>query len=975
MSLLEQIVANHAPDARRTEKGYLARCPVPGHGKGRGDKNPSLSLNEGEDGRVLIKCHGTCATEDVLAAWGLHVRDLYPVPGRERTDTGWTSRTTFEQVVTRARRSASKDLGAQLGDPIAYDYREPGGTLSFRVLRFEDGQGEKTFRPVHEGPNGWRMGYPTGPRLFYRLNELPSDGTIFLVEGEKTADAGWSIGVPTTTTPGGSSGGKKADWSPLAGREVVVLPDADDPGRTYALDARARLEALGPPARVAIVDLPDAGAGDDLHDHVRHQLESGLSEADIRAHLLELVEGAKDRESQRGLEPLDSWGPYRITNGEIHFLRKTPDGPIAERLTNFVARITGDVLLDDGLEQERRIELRVTLHGREIDLTIRGSQFQSMSWVQDELGPAAIVSAGFSTRDRTREAIQVLSGRPKLRRQYACTGWMEVEGVGNAYMTATGALWTQGTLSEVETVLEGPASKVALPEPVGGAELKTSVRETLGLLELAPDRISLPLLAAVARAPLGEADMSVMLVGESGVFKTEMAALCQQFWGPELDSRNLPAAWVSTANALEAQAFLHKDSLLVIDEFTAGNSPKDLQRLYDKAERVLRGQGNRAGRTRLRSDTSLRQARRPRGLILSTGEGLPPGHSLLARIQVIEVRPGEIKQQRLTVQQRIAREGAHARVMASYVQYLAGDLGGLRERFRLRRLELREELAGTTAHLRTTDIVCQQLAAFEVFAAFLKSREAITPEEGQELCQRTRAALLEIAEEQADDVASEAPVTRFVSLINEALLSGEAHLAGYEGQEPRMDAPQAVGWRQVDSRLVASGSCIGFIGEDGIYLLPEASSKAASRAAPPSAPFAISKVKLGKALAAEGLLLTTERGRKKNTIRRMLNGKQTVVLHLPASLLAEGSTGSIGADSSPRNRSWRKSKDPMRDPKPGGHRIGSFKGSTGPDHVGPSEQESAGSGAEGTQWTRLERGDQSLTGHAHGLSASEELDR
>lgn len=47
--------------------GFLCRCPVPSHGKGRGDRSPSLSVSDGEDGRVLLHCFSGCDSRDVLA--------------------------------------------------------------------------------------------------------------------------------------------------------------------------------------------------------------------------------------------------------------------------------------------------------------------------------------------------------------------------------------------------------------------------------------------------------------------------------------------------------------------------------------------------------------------------------------------------------------------------------------------------------------------------------------------------------------------------------------------------------------------------------------------------------------------------------------------------------------------------------------------------------------------------------------------
>ena len=61
---------------RKQGDGYLARCPA------HNDHHPSLSISEGEDGRVLLHCWAGCETARVLAAMGLSWSDLYaPRPG------------------------------------------------------------------------------------------------------------------------------------------------------------------------------------------------------------------------------------------------------------------------------------------------------------------------------------------------------------------------------------------------------------------------------------------------------------------------------------------------------------------------------------------------------------------------------------------------------------------------------------------------------------------------------------------------------------------------------------------------------------------------------------------------------------------------------------------------------------------------------------------------------------------------------
>jgi hypothetical protein len=51
---------------RRNGNGWLVRCPCPNHGKGRGDRSPSLSVSDGDDGRLLLRCFAGCDFADIL---------------------------------------------------------------------------------------------------------------------------------------------------------------------------------------------------------------------------------------------------------------------------------------------------------------------------------------------------------------------------------------------------------------------------------------------------------------------------------------------------------------------------------------------------------------------------------------------------------------------------------------------------------------------------------------------------------------------------------------------------------------------------------------------------------------------------------------------------------------------------------------------------------------------------------------------
>lgn len=57
---------------RASGRGHIARCPA------HADRNASLSLCEGRDGRVLVKCFAGCDVQAIAHAVGLEVSDLFP---------------------------------------------------------------------------------------------------------------------------------------------------------------------------------------------------------------------------------------------------------------------------------------------------------------------------------------------------------------------------------------------------------------------------------------------------------------------------------------------------------------------------------------------------------------------------------------------------------------------------------------------------------------------------------------------------------------------------------------------------------------------------------------------------------------------------------------------------------------------------------------------------------------------------------
>ena len=99
------------------------------------------------------------------------------------------------------------------------------------------------------------------------------------------------------TSPGGSKAAAQADWTPLCGREVVIFPDNDDPGRQYAAAVARHCGAVGA-VRVSIIEPPSGvPVGWDAFDAEA----GGYNEAQV----MRLIMAATPAMPQRSRKPTD----------------------------------------------------------------------------------------------------------------------------------------------------------------------------------------------------------------------------------------------------------------------------------------------------------------------------------------------------------------------------------------------------------------------------------------------------------------------------------------------------------------------------------------------------------------------------------------------------------------------------------------------------------------------------------------------
>lgn len=255
-------------------------------------KMPRTSVGEPKTaaGTGGAKIHATTEAAADALAWGMTQNDI--LTEQRKSDSGW-----------RYRNADGSDAGA--------------------VLRWDLPNGRKEIRQVSAVTGGWICRAIPEPRPLYRLPQmLAADAAeiVWIVEGEKAADVGPTLGLCCVTSSGGSNAAEKTDWKPVQGRRVVIVPDNDEPGEKYAADVARQCHAAGA-VSVAVLRLPtiwpQCPVGGDLADfseafdsRTADELRAMLEDAAVESVGVgddDETPSDTEPESADGLQIFDGW--------------------------------------------------------------------------------------------------------------------------------------------------------------------------------------------------------------------------------------------------------------------------------------------------------------------------------------------------------------------------------------------------------------------------------------------------------------------------------------------------------------------------------------------------------------------------------------------------------------------------------------------------------------------------------------------
>ena len=238
--------------ARRCGDSWVGRCPA------HKDRTPSLSVCE-RDGKILLHCLAGCTYKAICSALGIENRALFTAP-----------------------QGSPRVLAT-------YDYTDERGELLYQAVRYEP----KGFRQRRtDGKGGWIWNLDGVRRVLYRLPEVLAANSVLIVEGEKDVETARSLRLNATCNAGGAGKWKPEYADFLKGKRIVIIGDADDPGRRHAQQVARFL--FGRAESLKLLELPHA-----------KDLSEWVEQGGARGALLDLIQSTPE------------WGPQSVESGTI----------------------------------------------------------------------------------------------------------------------------------------------------------------------------------------------------------------------------------------------------------------------------------------------------------------------------------------------------------------------------------------------------------------------------------------------------------------------------------------------------------------------------------------------------------------------------------------------------------------------------------------------------------------------------------
>lgn len=431
-------------------------------------------------------------------------------------------------------------------------------------------------------------------------------------------------------------------------------------------------------------------------------------------------------------------------------------------------------------------------------LRIKADEWRDGSWLESLPGNPDYDAkpSGLAT---IRRAIKSVSEDIKTTERFRWTGWRRDPEGNWMFVHARAAIGPEGS-RPAPVLLSGPLARYDLPDPTQDPmRLRTAFMEGSGsFMTKLPARVAAPLLGHTYRSALGVNPWVLVLVGSPGSYKTSVASLAMHHWGEQWDRRK-PATSMSgnggTLNALRIQLNRAKDALFWADDVAP---TKDWAVAQKNLEEFARMVHNAEERTRAERDgQGVLDGTVPRASAMVTSEVMPRPGSGAQRMLVVPFRKEDINLPNLIELDGAMSRHQRAVLMASFLQWLAGDIATYREEMKAEVIRYAEQLRDAGQADRAAESVANTWAGWVMLTRFLLEVGAISEEERDGILAEADHGLHEAIDSAADPDLPTRTGARVRELLAHALRTGVAYVDDVEtGECPEWPLAGRLGWRR-----------------------------------------------------------------------------------------------------------------------------------------------------------------------------------
>lgn len=679
-----------------------------------------------------------------------------------------------------------------------------------------------------------------GKSQLFNAVAAESGGVVFVTEGEIDCLSILEIGFKALALGSTSNKTKLIKMyksGQLAGTTFVLVLDNDEAGRKTAAELVKEIQAL---------DYGEMVLGNSKDPNEALTTERGAFALRLKTAeelAAEQLEAAEDISARFKNE-------YSVkTDGSFWRVYPYKDGYKEQYLGDFWLKGIGVITKDDGIEQAQYIQLQPIRKGEPLPVKEISYKKFSSSGLFEELDFSLRPAVGRSIVQYYQDSVRMQFENMEKKTVYTHTGWRKVGGRW-LYLHCGGAVGDVDNSLSVE-LSDSRLNRMYTFSGDNSSEKYNTLKNFLGC---AKADIIYPLTSYLFLAPLieffGAADcfpgFSFYLLGKSQSGKSTLAALALCFFG-SFGNKTLPASFNDTANSIAAKGFMLKDTVMVIDDFCPSGSKREADEKIKIFEKLSAAYGDRLGRSRLDSDSTLKENKTVRGLALITGELLPQvAQSRLGRNIFITMERDTERFKRYVLPVNKNKEHL-SQIMAEYIAWLSKRADKLPAELVARFNDLRLTFENAD-YGRISEAAAFLAVAFEYLAEFLAEVQAFPLQDIAKHKMQCFNALKKLSAEQQEFLEEAEPCKVFLEALNSLLLAGKVYVRNIEeGYTSLLDADKA--------------DFIGYEDSRYYYLLPEEAYKAVFRACGDKGSFfPLSYRDLAKELADKHII-QTENGR------------------------------------------------------------------------------------------------------------------